>query len=327
MKFHTFNTFLIYTFLLEGGIFMRKYIAMILICTLFFAPNVDAHTMDQEMLYSDVPKTTPNLQEIMVLHSIGLLGYNGVDMALNSSENLTRKDFAGWVGAFFGLEGSTVDELAQAALNEEYVSSLEGDITYKEINLALFHQQLELEHPNATLTKEEYINFLTANLDVDMGGHTLLQMGGFAYGPTGIIEEVKTGENIGLVIDGETYMLSGHPRIFADSTEPESWVGQTLEKSILTTNGGHGHHGGHGTAEADTSAANKALQYIQIGTETKETSEATEQVQPETNATPKNEQVSKESSETSQSSSLWMIIGGAILLLAVVGIIFWKRKK
>ncbi len=41
------------------------------------------------------------------------------------------------------------------------------------------------------MTKEEYIAFLTEHLTFDMGGHTLVQMGGFAEGPTGTIEDVS----------------------------------------------------------------------------------------------------------------------------------------
>ena len=78
------------------------------------APVAYAHTMDKSTLFTDVPETAANIQDIMVLHSIGLLGYNGKDMALNPTDNLSRKDFAGWVGGFFGLEGATVDEPAQA---------------------------------------------------------------------------------------------------------------------------------------------------------------------------------------------------------------------
>ncbi len=79
------------------------------------APVAYAHTMDKSTLYADVPETAPMIKEIMVLHSIGLLGYNGKDVNLNPTENLSRQDFAGWVGGFFGLKGATVDELAQAA--------------------------------------------------------------------------------------------------------------------------------------------------------------------------------------------------------------------
>lgn len=312
-----------YTIALEGGIILRKYILMMLMSTLLLAPTAYAHTMDKSMLYTDVPATTPDLQEIMVLHSTGLIGYNGTDMALNPSENLSRKDFAGWVGAFFGLEGATVDELAQAAKNEEYVSSLEGDITYKEINTALFHNKLDIEKPDATLTKEQYIGFLTDNIDVDMGGHTLLQMGGFTYGPTGTIDDVVTGDETGLVIDGKTYMLSGHPRIFADATEAKSWVGQELEKSILTTSAGH-HHDGHETQSTNTSAP--TLQYIQLATTAQAaTDEKQEQV---TNATPRDQQQASETADTtaSNSSTVW-IVAIVALLAVIIGIVLWKRKK
>ncbi|MEK5332606.1 hypothetical protein [Lysinibacillus sp. FSL W8-0992] len=302
---------------------MRKYILLILMSALLMAPAVaSAHTMDKSMLYTDVSATSANIEEIMVLQSMGLIGYNGVDMALNPSENLSRKDFAAWIGAFFGLEGSTVEELAQAAKNEEYVSSLEGDITYKEINTALLHNKYEFEKPDATLTKEEYITFLSENLDMDMGGHTLLQMGGFSYGPTGTIEDVVTGDNMGVIIEGKTYMLSGHPRIFADSTDPESWIGQNLEKSILTTSGGH--HHGH---EEEQSSNTPTLQYIQIASTTQQTTEDTKDKY-EGTATPREELKKNEGNDTTSTSSSTIWIVAIIALVAVIiAIFFIKRKK
>lgn len=292
--------------------------------TLFMAPVAYAHTMDKSMLYADVPETAPTIKEIMVLHSIGLLGYNGKDANLNPTENLSRQDFAGWVGGFFGLKGATVDELAQAAKNEDYVSSLEGDITYKEINTALFHHKLELEKPDATLTKEEYISFLTDHLDVDMGGHSLIQMGGFSEGPTGTIEDVVTGDETGVIINGTTYMLSGHPRIFADSTDAKSWVGQTVEKSIFTTGGNHQHgHDQSGDHHEGQTADTPTLQYIQINSPAQATNKT--QVRSE-NATPIDQQQStKETNETS-SNTVWIV---ALLVLAAVilGFLFVKRKK
>ena len=308
-----------YTKPLKGGIVLKRYILMILMSTLLIAPSVQAHTADKSMLFSDVPETTSNLKDIMVLHSMGLLGYNGVDMALNITENLSRKDFAGWVGGFYSLDGSTVDEYAQSALKEEYVSSLDGDITYKEINLALFHGKLEVVQPDATLTKEDYIAFLTANLDADMGGHSLLQMGGFSYGPTGTIEDIVTGDNTGLIVDGKTYMLSGHPRVFADSIEAKSWVGQTLEQSILTTNGGHhSHEAGH-----EEAATGNALQYIQISSSKQDTAETSKVDQ---NATSKDEHTTTDAEKTTLINP-YLLISSIIILSALLGIMMWKRKK
>ena len=303
------------------------------------APVAYAHTMDKSTLFTDVPETASNIQDIMVLHSIGLLGYNGKDMALNPTDNLSRKDFAGWVGGFFGLAGSTVDELAQAAQKEDYVSSLEGDLTYKEINTALFHHKLELANPDATMTKEEYIAFLTENLTFDMGGHTLIQMGGFAEGPTGTIEDVVTGDETGIIIGGKTYMLSGHPRIFADSTDAKSWVGQQLERSIFTTAGDH-HHGhddgqekshgdhaeGHGDShEHEAAASNEAtLQYVQISS-AQVAKEDAKEVQ-SSNATPKEQQTTAADDTTSNSNTVWMI-AVLVVLAAIFAFVFVKRKK
>ncbi|WP_409369667.1 hypothetical protein [Lysinibacillus sp. 38-6] len=322
---------------------MKKIILLLLMLGLLISPAVAyAHPMDKSMLYSDISATAPNLQEIMVLHSIGLLGYNGVDMKLNRTENLSRKDFAAWVGGYLGLEGSTVEELALAAKNHHYISSLEGDITYKEINAALFQQKLDLDMPEATLTKDDYIMFLTENLDVAINGSTLLQMGGFSYGPTGKIEDVVTGDELAIRLDGKTYRLSGHVRLFVDSTDPNSWIGQNLEKSIVTMNDNHSHdhgtndaHGhdeeatddhGHGTDDhhghEEQQSDTPTLQYIQIASPTQQVTEPSQQQET------KNTAKESESADTSgaSSSTIW-IVAVIVLVAVVIAVLFFKRKK
>lgn len=293
-----------------------------------------AHPMDKSMLYSDISATAPNLQEIMVLHSIGLLGYNGVDMQLNRTENLSRKDFASWLGGYLGLEGSTVEELALAAKNHHYISSLEGDITYKEINAALLQQKLNLDMPEATLTKDDYIMFLTENLDVAINGSTLLQMGGFSYGPTGKIEDVVTGDELAIILDGKTYRLAGHVRLYADSTDPNSWIGQTLEKSIVTMHDDHGHYHddeaaddhGHGTGDhhghEEQQSDTLTLQYIQIASPKQQVTEQSPQQETINTA--------KESAAAdtigSSSSTIW-IVAVIVVVALVLAVFFIKRKK
>lgn len=306
---------------------LKKIILMILMIGMFIIPSAAyAHPMDKSMLYSDVSATTPNLQDIMVLHSIGLLGYNGVDMTLNPSENLSRKDFTAWLGGFLGLNGSTLDELALAAKNENYISTLEGDITYKEINSALLQQKLELEKPDATLTKDDYISFITKNLDLDIKGSSILQMGGFSYGPMGIIEDVVTGDELGIIIEGKTYRLSGHVRIFADSTDPNSWIGQNLEKSILTMHDDHGHDHGQGTSDdhghEEQLSDSSTLQYIQIGSTTQQVTEETQQQE-----TKKSSNENETADTTSTSSSTLWIVTLIALVSVIIAIFLMKRKK
>jgi len=303
-----------------------------------------AHPMDKSMLYSDISATAPYLQEIMVLHSIGLLGYNGVDMKLNRTENLSRKDFAAWLGGYLGLEGSTVEELALAAHNHHYISTLEGDITYKEINAALFQQKLELDMPEATLTKDDYIIFLTENLDVAINGSTLLQMGGFSHGPTGKIEDVVTGDDLAIIVEGKTYRLSGHVRLFADSTDPNSWIGQNLEKSIVTMNDNHSHDHVHGTSDAhdheeestddhghgtgdhhgheEQQSDTSTLQYIQIASPTQQVTEQSQQQ--ETKNTAKD---SAAADTTGASSSTLWLVAVIVVVSVVLAFFFIKRKK
>lgn len=291
-----------------GGSKMKKIMTFVVLCFLVVTQSVAAHTMTEKNLYEDMDPAADNAQEILLLNSLGLLGYNGQDMKLSQDDNLSRMEFAAWVADFFQLEADNFEQRANASLQEDYVSSLQGDITYQEINIALFHKALELDSPDATLTKAQYIDFIFEHLNDDMGGHTLAQMGGFIAGPTGVIEDVKTADGTAiLVISGKDYPLSGHPRVSATSDKAEDWLGSTVELSYLTTaTSGHGHHDGghdnhHDEQESNEEAA--ALHYIQLQ-------------QTESNA------VEEESTKNG-----WLIPTIIIALLAVLALVFLKRKS
>lgn len=65
-----------------GGKSMKKIFAFLGLCFLIAAQSVSAHTMTEKNIYEDVEPTAENAQKILLLNSLGLLGYNGQDMKL-----------------------------------------------------------------------------------------------------------------------------------------------------------------------------------------------------------------------------------------------------
>ncbi|WP_042473606.1 hypothetical protein [Bacillus ndiopicus] len=278
---------------------MKRIMTLLALCLLFATQSVSAHTMTEKNIYEDIDPTAENAQKILLLNSLGLLGYNSEDMKLSQEDNLSRMEFAAWIADFFHLEGENFEQKANASLQEEYVSSLEGDITYNDLNMALFHKELKLDNPDATLTKAQYIDFIFEHLNYDMNGHTLPQMGGFVAGPTGVIDDVKTvDEATILVIGGKDYPLSGHPRVSASSDKAQDWVGSTVDLSYFTTGGGgHGHHG-EGHEQATEASTEAALHYVQL----------------------------QQSVEEENSTSKWLMPSIIIAILAILALLFLKRK-
>lgn len=311
---------------------MKKIIPLFILCFLLLGQVASAHVANEDKLYTDVNASTTNAQQILIVNSIGLIGYTGDISTLSQYDNLTRKELAAWMAVFFGLSGSTYEELANASLQEENISSLEGDVTYEDINIALFHRTLKLDNPDETLTKAKYVDLIYNNLETDMGGHTLLQMGGFIEGPTGVIEDVVVDDHATtLEIAGTSYTLSGHPRVSAETIEATDWIGQTIELSYFTSATQHSH-----SHDEQENSGEATLQYVQLkkSEEAEESSEkvvsdevksgsgkiSTEEVSIESAA--------KETQEEANDSQSKLIVPAIILviILAVGGIFIWKRK-
>lgn len=138
---------------------------------------------------------------------------------------LTREELGEFVGSYFSFEG----ELAQ---EKGYRSSTKGEATYADVNQAFFENALSVENPEGTMTREEFAQFIAANLESDIGGHTFAERSGFAEGPTGVIGKVQqVEETYQLTIDGNVYELGEHPYVAAESVDPLVWQGMSLSKS------------------------------------------------------------------------------------------------
>ncbi|MEO4053208.1 hypothetical protein [Solibacillus sp. CAU 1738] len=300
---------------------MKKILPLLTACFLLFIQTASAHTMNEGRIYEDIDPSATNAQHILLVNSLGLVGYNGKDMILGQDENLSRMEFAAWIGGFFGLEGTTFEELANASLHEEYIKSLEGDVTYQDINIALFHNSVTLENPEDNITKADYVEYIYNHLNTDMGDHTLLQMGGFAEGPTGVIEDVKVDEHeTAIVIGGTAYPLSGHPRVSAKTINAEDWIGKTVELSYFVTGAAsHSHSNEH---NEEVSSAGPTLQYVQLQKE--ENVDVATENDKETQVNLAGEEVTEKADKDGNNYIIPIVV---VIIIALVGIVLWKRKS
>jgi len=276
---------------------MIKKVATLLLLSVFIVSNTFAHVMNSDSVFTDISYSEAK-DEIVLLSSLGVVSYQYEEYIYRPQEPLTRQELASWVGAYYGLKGETSEQLANLALTAGYISSLNGMATYADVNQAYFHGYLELDEPDATMTREQFAQFVVEHAETDLDGHNIYDMSGFTAGPIGTIEAVKQVEKLTpegkgkkvyeLTIGGRIYELGLHPRVIAQVTDPAVWVGMSVTKSWIGPNvdtdaagahGGHAHesddsanhshHDGdsHEHSEAGTAISEIALQFIQFGDE------------------------------------------------------------
>lgn len=198
----------------------------ICICSflLLFTTNVSAHVMNSQSVFGDIHYTEA-AEDILLISALGMVSAESGKQTFRPQDPLTREELGEFVGSYFSFEG----ELAQ---EKGYRSSTKGEATYADVNQAFFENALSVENPEGTMTREEFAQFIAANLESDIGGHTFAERSGFAEGPTGVIEKVQqVEETYQLTIDGNVYELGEHPYVAAESVDPLVWQGMSLSKS------------------------------------------------------------------------------------------------
>ena len=198
----------------------------ICICSflLLITTNVSAHVMNSQSVFEDIHYTEA-AEDILLISALGMVSAESGKQTFRPQDPLTREELGEFVGGYFRFE----DELA---LEKGYLSSTKGEATYADVNQAFFENELTVENPEGTMTREEFAQFIAANLERDIGGQTLAERSGFAAGPTGLIEKVQqVEETYELTIDGKVYELGEHPYVAAESVDPLVWQGMSLTKS------------------------------------------------------------------------------------------------
>ena len=341
---------------------MKKKVLAIVFACMLVSTSTFAHVMNRNNTFEDLALTEA-ADKIVMLSALGIVSYLDNGFAFKPTMTLTAKDLAAWVATYNGLQGETSDALAKAALDEELVSTIDGDATYALVNEAYFHGKLTLENPEQTMTREQFALFMFEHLTADIGNHTLLDMAQFTPGPTGVVEHAErvtknipsgsTASVYMITINGEQYEMGMHPRVIADSVDPTVWIGQKVAQSwygpnVTSDHAGHNHshqgdsehtqHGVKPTISADT-VAEIALQVVVVGdapfiaTEVgdheahgvaeKQTTEQTVGEVEEVLAEVVTEQVQ---AEPSTNSKTWLFVVLAALAVVIAGFVAVKLK-
>jgi len=327
---------------------IKKVVAATLLFSVLFVTNTFAHIMSSDNVFTDISYSEAK-EDIVLLSALGIISYQYEEYVFRPQDPLSKQELASWIGSYFRLEGETSEQLADAALKAGYLSSLIGMATYADINQAFFQNQLTLEKPEDTMTREQFVQFVVANANTEMNGKSLYELSGFAVGPVGTIEAVqqvekltaegKTKKVYELTIDGEEYELGLHPHIAAQITDPAVWVGMSVTQSWIGPNvntdatgvqthddgqesHSHSHHDDNNQSnlESENKISEFALQYIHLGSNNSDYKDVTNEVS--------NSASAPEKPEKNSTIETWVVITAIIPILAVVLIIFiYKRKK
>lgn len=291
---------------------MYKKIAAALLATSFVSMPAYAHVMNADSIYTDIAKSDSK-EAILYTHAIHLIT---TDSALyKPNDLLTKEDFALWYYSFKETKG-TDEQLVKTALQDGIISSEDGAITYGEINDTLFEGEATVKDDAAEVTRGEYADFVAKNAGTSFKkNESLLARADFENGPTGEIEKVEQVKDdvYTLVIDGETYQLAEHPSVVNDSTDPLVWEGQQMTESLVTKNT-TADRVGEGSASEEAK-----LQFVSI-----EATAHSEQTAKQDSSTKQGEAVVEK--EEKSSSTGW-IVAGAIVVLALVGTLLYRKNK
>lgn len=284
--------------------------------------SASAHVMNRDNMYRDIAMSEM-ADAIVFATSLGIIRDVENDQQFKPSTTLTMKTLAAWYGAFQRLDGTNEHELATAAVAVGYVSTIEGNATYADVNQLYFDGQLALTNEQATLTRAEFAEFITTHAMTVFGEETLLAQAAFTAGPTGVVEAVnKVDTAYVLTIGGKPYTLGMHPSIIGNSVDPSIWTGQYIAQSFFAPN--------HTSDMHSHDAASQALQFIVLGDTPFIT--AISEVEEDTTATSLQtiEQaliIDEEPVETSSENNrmMWLVMFGVGAI--VIGSLYMYKRK
>ena len=335
---------------------MFKRIGILLCMMMLVATSAFAHVMNETNLFENLSISDAS-KEVVLLSALGVISSQDGELTFRPQDTLTAKDLGAWLGSYYGLEGTTSTELAQAASAEGLLSTIDGRATYSLVNEAFFHGTLQLANPDEHMTRDQFTKFVASHVHTNIDGQTLMDKAGFTSGPTGVIEKVErvtkktpTGGNANiyqLTISGKVYEIGMHPRTIADSVDPLVWLGLTVAESWYGPNfatdfaGIHTHHEGdkdhndHSSEElqielSDDEVASMALQFIVIGDtsvttvlQDEETAHVAEQINQSEETTTLDEQLSliatQQESVDEASKSSTNVLGFVGIGIVIIG--------
>lgn len=214
-----------------------------LMAWLLIASPVLAHIKNEATQFPDIEFSDARF-DIVVLVGAGIIPETPV---FEPDKILSLAELATWAALAEGLgrggENPDTDALADAALKQGLVESLQGDASWSDINAAFFGGEHAIDEPASTPTKAEAASFIAAQLATESGS-ALLEKRGLTLGSTGPITEVAVteghhGNAYVMTIGDSALQMDEHGRVANGPTDLLQWDGLIVSRSFVK---GEGHH-------------------------------------------------------------------------------------
>lgn len=293
---------------------LKRILGLTILFFFFMVSTVFGHGITNEKtLYDDLEFTTVQ-KEVVFLRALGVLSGEDTNV-FRPQDQLTKEDLAFFSSRFhhYAGHGESKETAIDLALENKLVDSIEGNATYADVNNAYFEGRASVEHPESELTREEFVVFMAQFLTETIDGKTLFGMKEWELGPTGIIEAVgyeiiddeeEAYKEYTITIEGETFPVSDHGRVYQGPIDLSAWEGKRVEESWLT----------------NTDDGKKQLSIL-VAKSDQFTHEEIADTEIEMDET-----VASESSSNSGGFPFLPVIVGSVLMIIVVVFIFRRRN-
>ena len=209
-----------------------------LLLTLIFAGISLAHTDNETTLFPDIAEHEARY-DILMLAAMGIIPESDKFQPENV---LPRRELAVW-GMLAARQGvlteTDSEQLAELALRQNIIESLEGSASYDDINNVLFHGSLAPEQGNANPSRAEAVSFIVANLEREITGGSLLSKLGMQRGPAGKVEKVESKMNpdgsstFYVTIAGIKIPFYSHGKVANGPVDVGQWQNREIARSVI----------------------------------------------------------------------------------------------
>ncbi|WP_301170181.1 hypothetical protein [Brevibacillus nitrificans] len=296
----------------------RSLLLLCMLLALIMPTNALAHITNEQNLYEDLQYSEAKAQ-IVYLSGLGVIAADHGTALFSPKEKLTRADLAYWAGSFFKLAGKEAkhEEIAQAAVAKGLVSSLDGNATYEDVNLAYLQGKVQVEKAKDEVTREAFAQFV-----YEHRGKTLYEQAGFSQGPVGKVDKVTSLEEKDAAgnstksyivkIADQPYKITAHPKIVQAPVDPTEWEGRTIEESWMVSSDG---------------SQEKQLQLIQFTKSTEQAQQAASQPADNDHANHANHGQTDPAGQEEGAGFPFVPVILVVLLVGIVGALLFGRKK
>ena len=228
------------------NIIIKKIVGLSMFFTFCIAATVFGHGITNEKTLYDDLEFTKVQEEVVFMRALGVLSGEDTNV-FRPQDQLTMEDVAFFSSRFHGYAGhsDSKETAIDQALENNLVDSLEGNATYADVNHAYFEGKAPVDSPDGELTREEFVVFMSQFLSETIDGQTLFEMKDWTEGPTGVIEaieyevlvdddEKEAYKEYTLTIEGEAILVNDHARIYQGPIDLSAWEGKNVEESWLT---------------------------------------------------------------------------------------------